>query len=242
VGFGKRGGPRRPDAPMRSDMAEGPVDLDSVRAVSASDGLSTTLLTGILAFVAIAVGAGSALLFASPFSSAPEHSFGAVSTPPPATGAHARIADMCMPALKPGGIRKIGVTDDQLRYTRALHSPAYFNCALAMERERFCASTEKEILVKELQAYFGDIAAKQRIIDRYSNDPSAKTMMKMADAVEGKDGGISAGRRPMPDAGVVELLKGLVRDGYLRGADFGWSVPPEISIHIKEVQRDKTSC
>ena len=227
---------------MRTEDPDGPMDRGSVRATSSGEGLSATVRTAALAAVAIAVGAGSALLLASPFSFAPEHSFGATSKPPPATGAHARVAQICMPALKAGGVRKVGVTDEELRYTRAIHSPAYFNCALAMERERFCASKEKEILVKELQTYFGSIAAKQRIIDRYAKDANAKMVMKMADAVEGKDDGISAGRRPMPDAGVVELMQGLVRDGYLRSGDFGWSVPPEISIHIKDIQQDKASC
>jgi hypothetical protein len=231
---------------MRTEDPDGDLDLDSARTTRTNDGFSSTLLTAVLAVVAIAVGAGSALLFASPFSFsfslAPEHSFGATSKPPPATAAHARIADICMPALKPGGVRKIGVTDEELRYTRAVHGPAYFNCALAMERERFCASDEKEILVKELQTYFGSIAAKQRVIDRYSKDPNAKMVMKMADSVEGKDDGISAGRRPMPDEGIIELMQGLVRDGYLRSGDFGWSVPEEISVHIKDIQREKQSC
>lgn len=243
MGFGKRGGPRQPGAPTPSERADDePVDFGSVRATSTSDGISTTLLTAVLALVAIAVGAGSALLFASPFTSAPELSLGAVSSPPPSSGAHARIAELCMPALKPGGIRKVGVTDEQLRYTRALHSPAYFNCALAMERERFCASAEKEILVKELQAYFGDIANKQRIVDRYSNDPKAKTMIKVADSVETRDDAISAGRRPEPDASIIEHLQGLVRDGYLKEGDFGRPVPAEISVHLKDIRRERTPC
>lgn len=45
-----------------------------------------------------------------------------------------------------------------------------------------------------------------------------------------------------PNAAVVELLQGLVRDGYLRAGDFGWSVPQEIATHLKGVDKLKTSC
>jgi len=190
--------------------------------------------------VSVIVGVAAALLYVSFAGSEPGST--AAAAQPPATSAHARIAAICMPPAGKG-LRRIDQTDEEFRYQGALRSPAYFNCALILERERFCKSDEKAILVRELQTYFGHIVAKQQIIDTYMNDPNAKAMMKMAAAVEGKDGGISSrGQRPEPAPSVVVQLRSLVRDGYLRARDFGWSVPQEIEVHLKGVEKLQTPC
>lgn len=237
MGFGKRGttSPSRPGSDDDSD-----VDYRATRNDGSEGGVSAPVLTVVLAIFAVAIGAGAALLTGS--SSSGPGPGPAVAARASGGGAHARIAAACMPPMPENALRRVGLTDDEFRYQRALVSADYFTCALSREPERFCAADEKALLVKELQAYFGHIAAKQSIYDKYAGDASAKTMMKMAAAVEGKDGGISSRARPEPDASVVERVRELVRQGFLETGDFGWSIPDEIEPHLEGVEKIKASC
>lgn len=240
VGFGKRGMPREPGSSSGFGLDDD-AGFDPRGSRDAQEGLSGAALTVVMVIVSIVVGVAAALLYSTFFGSS-HSSLVAAAQANAGTAAHDWIAATCMPPAGRGA-RRIGVTDEEFRYQGALRSPSYFSCALMLERERFCGADERALVVKELQTYFAHIAARQQIIDTYAKDLNAKAMMKMAVAVQGKDGGIATGPpRIEPSAAVVGLLQGLVRDGYLRAGDFGWSVPQEIATHLKGVEKLKTSC
>lgn len=242
MGFGKRSAtqPRSASQPGSGDSS----DIGNLRVAhqaNSQGGDHGTLLTVAVGIVSVAVGIGAALFYGS---SATESGSGAaVAARTSGGGAHARIASACMPPVG-NGLRPSGMSDEELRHMVALTSHKYFTCALPREPERFCAADEKATLVKELLTYFGDVAREQRMYDKYVGDPSAKTMIKMMEAVDGKDeGAISARRRrPEPDATVVDLMQGLVRDGYLQAGDFGWSLPKEVAPYLAGVKKIKSSC
>ena len=246
MGFGKRGltPPSRPIPRPPSDEDGAGLELRVPRSASAEGSASGALVGVALAIAGIVAGVGGALLQSSWSTGGGASS--AVAAQPAGRGAHARIADICMPPLPPPGssLRRINQSDEEFRHKRALTSAAYFACALTRERERFCAAGEKATLVKELQAYFGHIAARQRLYDTYAGDRTAKTMMKMADAVEGDGtGGISSRpQRPEADASVVAVMQDLLREGYLEAGDFGGVVPQEIEPHLAGVEKVKTAC
>lgn len=246
MGFGKRGltSPSRPGSPLLSDGGAANAELRSARTGGSQGGASGVVVGVMLVIVGIIAGVGGALVHSSWFD-AGGASPAVAAVAASRSGAHARIADACMPPLPPRGttLRRINVSDADYRYQRALASPDYFTCALTRERERFCKSEEKAALVKELQAYFAHIAAGQHLYDTYSGDRTAKTMMKMADAVESDEGGISSRRqRPEADASVIAVMQNLARDGYLESGDFGWSVPAEIAPHLQGIEKVKSPC
>jgi hypothetical protein len=238
--FGKR---RLEQPPRRLSETQPDESLDvmprATRNANAG-GVSGALIGVVAGVVAILAGAGGALLHSSLSKDAEAGSPGPVLSV--RAGSHARIAQVCMPAAGKG-LRKVGLTDEEFRYQSAVVSASYFNCALVMERERFCAADEKTTLIKELQAYFGAVANKQYMYDKYVDDRSAQAMVKMASAVADKDGGISARpQRPEPDASLVENVRMLVREGLLAPGDFGWSVPAEIAPYINGIKTEKSSC
>ncbi len=242
MGFGKRGTtqPRPASQPGSGDGSD-IGDLRPARQSSAQDEGHGTLPAVAVGIVSVAIGIGAALFHGS--SATELGSSTATAARASGGGAHKRIAAACMPPVG-NGLRPSGMSDEELRYMVALTSHKYFTCALAREPERFCAAGEKATLVKELLTYFGDVAREQRMFDKYVGDPSAKTMVKMIEAVEGKDDSAisSRRRRPEPNGAVVDLMQGLVRDGYLQTGDFGWSMPKEVAPYLAGVNKIKSSC
>lgn len=242
MAFGKRGATPPTWSAARPSGEEGSGDTERAQHRASSNGGGSGAVMGIvLAVVGIAAGVGGALLHSS---WSPGAGTGpAVAAQPSDLGAHKRIADSCMPPLPPQGttLRRINQSDEEYRYARALASADYFTCALTQERERFCAGDEKRTLIKELEAYFGHVAAKQRIYDKYVGERAARTVVKMAEAIEG-DGVSSRPQRPEPHASVIAVIQDLIREGFLAEADFGWTVPAELAPYLGGVARVKASC
>lgn len=242
MSFGKRQRERKgqgaPEASGNTDVIHrepsGASDDDDISVMPILIGLG-----GIAGIVALAFGGRAVLgeLLVGHLKHGP--------TRPAVTEHYAKLADICSPGSEENNNLVSRLQSDLEGVQNRVRKPHFLNCMMLRHQERFCNSSERTAIARDLSAYFHYYESqneKVRFAEEFRrNNPN--NLFLQINEMNKERGRITGGAALKEvDTSVVSNMQQLVRDGYLSANDFGWSLPTYMEPYFVDVKREKESC